>query len=270
MSAIAATSASTYTLRTILENPELRRVSYMDRLPASSIIIAEPSPDIWAEIKAHKERMRVQQAESEKSAKEIEASNKLENNNTYLPNIKNLILESALKMKGFVEVDIEDGIDGIGNIYGNFGDKPVRSLKEYLTFLNGYIAEKSGSSTPPASTQPSTPAETTPPATGASPETSDTGAPATSTPTPSEPAAVADPNYIDPVGKPGQNHIIFPNVASLTGEMAAAVYKQVSSMVQSRDISDSVIHARNGDAGTYSVETYMSWLAKRAATSIVA
>lgn len=254
----------------IWENPELRRTSSMERLPASSITITEPSPEIWAEIKSHKERMRIQQAESERAARELEASNKIENNNTYLPNITNLSLESAIKMKGFVEADIKDGLDGIGNVYGNYGDKPVSSLREYLTLLNCYIAEKPGSSSPPASTQPSTPAETTPPTTGTSPATSDTGAPASSTPTPSEPVAGTDPNGIDPVSKPGQNHIFFPNVASLTREMATAVYKQVSSMVQSRDISDSVIHAHNGDAGTCSVETYMSWLAERAATNIVA
>ncbi|PKR87916.1 hypothetical protein CXZ10_17475 [Pleomorphomonas diazotrophica] len=199
--------------------------------------------------------MKVQQAEAEKTKAEAEAARTLNNNDTHLPNITNLSLESAIKMKGFVEVDIEQGLDGAGNIFGHYGDRQVSSLKEYLSLLNAYIDGESSPSTPPTSAQPTTPGADTP---------------ASHTPTQTEPVVGADPNWTDPVGKPGQNHIFFPNVASLTRETAAAVYRQVSDMVKTQDTSASVIHARNGSAGTYSVDTYMPWLAQRAAVNIEA
>lgn len=188
-----------------------------------------------------------------------------------LPNIISLDLELAKRVKGFVEVDIAQNTDKGMTVFGYYGDKRVASLKDYLSLLNGYIAEKSGSSTPPTSTQPSTPSET-PPASGTSPTptTPGTDTPATDTLPPSEPVLGADPNWTDPAGEPGQNHIFFPNVASLSRETAAAVYRQVSDMVKTQDTSSSVIHARNGSAGTYSVDTYMSWLAQRAAIDIEA
>lgn len=140
-------------------------------------------------------------------------------------------------------------------------------MGEYLSRLTRYIADKSDSSArtpsaPDASSPAAGPSQTQAPPITSAATSGETAA--------SEPVSDADPDWTDPVGRPGQNHIRFPNVASLTREMAAAFYKQVDTMVRYRDISDSVIHARNGLAGTNSVETYMKWLAKRAAINIVA
>ncbi len=226
------------------------------------------SADELAEMNAYKAQTAKMEAEFKKRQEEVDAQNNLQCHDTYLPNITNLDLESAIKMKGFVEVDIEQGLDGVGNIFGNYGDKPVSSLKDYLFLLNGYIAEKSGTTAPPTPAQASKPPETTPPTVETPPVA--TLPDIASTQFPSEPVVGADPNWTDPVGEPGQNHIFFPNVASLSRETAAAVYRQVSDMVKTQDTSSSVIHARNGSAGTYSVDTYMSWLAQRAAIDIEA
>ncbi len=214
-----------------------------------------------AQLNAYKAQIEQMETEFRTRQEEIDASNKLDCNDTYLPNITNLSLESANKMKSFVEVDIEQGLDKGENIYGHYGDKEVNSLTEYLSLLNSYIADKSGSITPPPLTLSSKPLETTS-------ITPDTDIPPTGTLTPSEPVAGGDPNRTDSVGKSAKNHIISPNFASLTSETAAAVYKQVGDMVKTQDTSTSVIHARNGSAGTYSMDTYMSWLAQRASTNI--
>lgn len=232
--------------------------------PRSKLVLIEPS----AEEKAREAQRRADEAarhaEFAARLKEVEAVNHREDHTICLPNITSLTVDVARKVKGFVEVRIQNGEDIGRTVSGGYDQQEVNSLSSYLSLITDYINGKSSAA---ATNQP----DATVPTTGVPDHGTPVPAPNTSasdTPASATAATGADPNWTDPVGKPGQNHIFFPNVASLTSETAAAVYKQVSSLVQSTDISDSVIHARSGDAGTSSIDIYMSWLAQRASTSV--
>lgn len=188
------------------------------------------------------------------------ATQTYESNTITLDNISGLSLDTATTLQGIVESMIEGNEDEGLTVSGAYENTHIDSLDEYLDYLNKYIDTIDGDSS-----------ETTSP-------TSETGSPSptdTSSPTEDDTEETttvegADENWVDPVGLPGQDHVYLPNVASLSSEKAASVYQQVQYLTQAVDISNSVIHARNGEAGTYSIDTYMSWLADQAGTDLVA
>lgn len=265
--ATAAREGRSPTLAELIANPPRVTAS-----PNAGRVTATPiTPEMQAETAAYKARYAAQQAVFKKMDEDSEKLSLHESNAMYLPNISTLSLDNAKMIKGCVEIDIGTNSDKGMVVSGGYGDKHVDNLKDYLSLISDYINSKSTSDTSPTSAQPSTSAEATPPVTPAATTPATISAPADTVPptSPSStPATNADADWTEPVAEPGQNQIFFPNVLSLTRETAAAVYQQVGSMVKTQDISTSVIHAHNGSTGTLSIDTYMSWLAQRAATDI--
>jgi hypothetical protein len=179
-----------------------------------------------------------------KAMQELEKSKHLEESHEiYLPNIADLSLENAKKSLSIAEGMIRSHDDAGINVHGRYGDQDISDLHTYLVALRDFISQHE---------------------TAVSLATSE---PTTGTPT-GTPTMTAPIPYVDPVGLPGQNHIYLPNVASLSSATAASVYRQVQDMVSRNGVEGSVLHARNGDAGTFSIDTYLSWLALRAGISI--
>ncbi|MCM5554158.1 hypothetical protein [Pleomorphomonas sp. NRK KF1] len=235
----------------------------------SKLTVIIPSAEEKAQEQQRRADEAARHAEFVARLKAIQAAANHEDHTICLPNITSLTIDTARKVRGFVEVRIENHEDVGRVVSGGYDQQQIDSLETYLSLITDYINRHDASA---ATSQP----ETTSPTTDATsegfsaPTVSAPSTLASDTPTPPEPVVGADPNWTDPVGEPGQNHIFFPNVASLSRETAAAVYRQVSDMVKTQDTSSSVIRARNGSAGTYSVDTYMSWLAQRAAIDMEA
>jgi hypothetical protein len=178
-----------------------------------------------------------------KAMQEPEKSKHLEESHEmYLPNIADLSLENAKKSLGIAEGMIRNHDDAGINVHGRYGDQDISDLHTYLAALKDFISQR----------EAAVPLATSEPATG----------------TPTGPTTTAPSPYVDPVGLPGQNHIYLPNIISLSSTTAASVYRQVQDMVSRNGVEGSVLHARNGEAGTSSIDTYLSWLALRAGISI--
>jgi hypothetical protein len=194
------------------------------------------------------------ETEAAQRAAEAKASTHQENHSITLDNISGLSLETATTLQGIVEGMIENNDDEGLTVSGGYETTHIDSLDEYLEYLNEYIdmidGDAAETTSPTGGTGSSSPTDTSSPTEGDTEETTTVEG--------------AEENWVDPVGLPGQDHIYLPNVASLSSEKAASVYQQVQYLTKSIDISNSVIHARNGEAGTYSVDTYLSWLADQA------
>lgn len=220
----------------------------------STIRITELSEEQKAWLAQRQAKDNVREAEAAQRAADVEASNHQENHSITLDNISGLSIDTATALQGIVESMIENNEDAGMTVSGGYENTHIDSLDEYLDYLNKYIDMINGADD-----------ETTSPnvdATSPIDDAEETEASPT--------AEGADENWVDPAGLPGQDHVYLPNVASLSSEKAASVYQQVQYLTKSVDISNSVIHARNGEAGTYSIDTYMSWLAEQAGTDLVA
>lgn len=212
-------------------------------------------PSVLREIKKQAEELKTRNAYLKKVGADLQKPTKHEDHSISLPNITSLDVETAKKIKGMISADAASNSNQKRTVYGHFGDQEVTSLPEYISLITAYIEEKS---TPKVETDIATPSSQS------------TSSSSTSSETTTSPAADGAPDWKDSTGTPDRNDILFPNVTSLTRETAAAVYQQVSSLGKQRDFSDSAIHPRNGSTQTHSVETYMAWLAQRAATDVLA
>lgn len=82
----------------------------------------------------------------------------------------------------------------------------------------------------------------------------------------SHPSTTAPTPPVTPASqaKPQQERIIFPNISSLTPELATAVYGHVKYMMERYGTEGKSLVAMNGEIATESVEVYQSWLAEKA------
>jgi len=86
----------------------------------------------------------------------------------------------------------------------------------------------------------------------------------------SHPSTTAPTPPITPASeaKPQRERIIFPNISSLTPELAADVYKHVQYIMEKYGTEGKALVAMNGEVATESVEVYQSWLAEKAGISV--
>jgi hypothetical protein len=101
------------------------------------------TPDQVARIDAQRVAAEefVKQSDARRAA--ASATGPQESNAVYYPNIEGLSLDQAVKVKGITEVSIEQNMAQDMDVFASYGEKTTKYPKEYLGWLDEYIAKLS-------------------------------------------------------------------------------------------------------------------------------
>ncbi|ALK10205.1 hypothetical protein [Blastochloris viridis] len=110
-------------------------------LAPSKVLVAQPFSEQQKKDIAERNKITAELAEINATAMiDAKASQQFESNETYLPNISTLTLDTAKTVLG--QIDAAKGMNWIQgtNIHGNNGDKATSSLDIYISWLKNFIS----------------------------------------------------------------------------------------------------------------------------------